>query len=320
MIHVRYFLSNPHRIVGALMWYRGKLIALYHLCVMIVRKHKDECYIIMSTSIGDDVYGMAYVRDMKEKNKKRIIVYVHEHKRKLIENYGVVDEIRSFPKKYKGWIRINYFPSLINLGKKHGIYSIMPYHYIPMEKNNGRDCLKIIRESLLGLDFTPQIQYPDFSQEPIVSLSDIERDGNKIIILNYSSQFMKNVDMALFQAIADELTRNGFKVYTNVVGTQKPLNNTFALNCSFYELYAISNKIKAIISVRSGILDLCANTKAAFLVYNFPFPGESDLYNEEWMHRFDVSAWGKKNMIEILCKGYEQGMSAFHSFKTQYLQ
>lgn len=287
---------------------------------MILTKKKEEYYILMSTSIGDDVYGMAYIRELKIQSGKSIIVYCHEHKRRLIENYtDVVDDIRCYPKGYKGWVRINYSIFLIDIARKFGIYSIMPHHYIPLERNEGRSCLNIIWKDMLCFEREPMKQYPDFSKELITSIPIQNTGGGKIVILNYSSQFMSNVDLSIFEFIAEDLTKRGYVVYSNVIREQQPIKYTKALNCSIYEFYAICNHIAAVISVRSGILDLAANTNASFLVYNFPFPNKSRQYNEEWMARYTLKAWDKKNLIETLVYNKEEEIKVYQEFLKEYL-
>ena len=151
--------------------FRSHVIGAYHLAKMVISKQSEDYYILMSTSIGDDVYGMAYIRELKKQSGKRIIVYCNDNKKRLIENYtDAVDEIRSYPQGYKGWVRINYSKLFIDIARKFGIYSIMPYHYIPMEDNAGRSCLDIIRKDMLRLAGSPQLQFPNFNMEPISSI------------------------------------------------------------------------------------------------------------------------------------------------------
>ena len=131
---------------------------------------------------------------------------------------------------------------------------------------------------------------------------------------------MSQVDPSFFQIIADDLSSKGFELYTNVVGDQTPLNGTRALNCSIYELFAICNKVRAFISVRSGILDIKKKKKTPFLVYNFPFEGRSALYNEGWCNRYNLKAWGKENIVECYVSNNSDAIEYYNSFCDTYLK
>ena len=130
---------------------------------------------------------------------------------------------------------------------------------------------------------------------------------------------MQSVDISLFEYIAEDLSKKGYDVYSNVVGKQAPLSHTKELRCSIYEFYAICNHIDGVISVRSGILDLAVNTKAPFLVFNFPFPGKSKKYNEEWMARYALKAWGRENLMESLVYDREDAIRDYEKFKLKFL-
>ena len=311
--------SPKERLMWPLIFIRSYFRAFYYLLKFFIIKKKDEIFIILTGSIGDDVYGMSYIHELKKRDNKKIIIYCLQSKRKLVENYNVADEIRSYETGKDGWRSLNYYRRIIDIARNIGIYSILPDYYIPMEKNGKRSCLDIMKYDMLRLGDNVTIQYPDFSEEPIISIPNISEIASKTVLLNYSSKSMSQVDLSFFQTIADDLLSRGYNVFTNVVGNQRELIGTKPLNCPIYELFAICNRIKAVISVRSGILDICAHTSAPFLVYNFPFKGRSKQYNEGWCYRYKIKAWGKENVSEYFVDENVNPTQVYNTFRAQFI-
>ena len=91
---------------------------------------------------------------------------------------------------------------------------------------------------------------------------------DKVIVMNPYSKSLSEFTMALYENMCTYLIENGYIVYTNVVGSQKPIKESYELRCSIEELYMIAGKIPAIVSVRSGILDFLIPSKAnMFVIY-----------------------------------------------------
>lgn len=78
-------------------------------------------------------------------------------------------------------------------------------------------------------------------------------------------------------------------MYSNVVGDQAPVKGSKALRCGFDELLAIAARARAVISIRTGMLDFIYKTGANMLVLN----SDDDRFRsfcrmEQWKDRADA--------------------------------
>lgn len=290
---------------------------------LIKEKTSDEIYVLLTENIGDDVYGMAYVKSLKEKYSVKVSIFCREDRRRLIESFvGSYDVIIGFNKKSKEWTQIRSISNsrgLINKARKHRIMSVFPFHYIPLNLNDGRTELDYIRTDMLHLDDNASIQYPSLTDEPIHSIRGFEEIRDKVVVINPYSLSMNSDMLHFFNRISLSLVSMGYKVFTNVVGNQKALAGSEPLNCSIYEFYAICNQIPLVISVRSGLIDMSISAKSNFFVYYFPFADNAFMYSKMsiFYKRHTLKAWKTDNVEEHLYRDDEEAYKALMKFMNK---
>ena len=81
----------------------------------------------------------------------------------------------------------------------------------------------------------------------------------------YSASLSQN-RWSLFADIVAYLKRADYKVFTNIVGKQRPIDGSEELRCNIYEFFLIASGAAAVISLRSGILDLAVHTGVPMFV------------------------------------------------------
>ena len=285
-----------------------------------LRNHYEGDIVVSGLAIGDDVYGMAYLKSFKALSNNRIVFVGSASRKMFYESYNdAFDELCLFEKDDALWRKINlyYHTSrfLIKQGQKINIYSTIPIYYLSPDKNRGRDALDIIRNDLLHIGNKAIIEYPNITYGVVRAIDNFDVIKDKIVVLNPYSGSMIWVDNNLFERIADFLIANGFYVYTNVVGEQAPIKGTQSLNCSIYELYEICNHIPFVISVRSGILDFCVTAKSNFLVYYFSMKTKAFQPLRGFYSTYTLKAWRTNNVTECI---YESLEGAYRDFLNFY--
>lgn len=301
------------------------LLGGYQLYRIAKRKRDDEIVVLMTPGIGDDVYGLAFLKCLKQWKSKRIVVYALESKKQLFDYYSnVIDKIVYFTKADPEWKRcqdLSQVGILRRISRKKDIYTILiyPYYHNP-RYDDGRSWLRILKEDVFQfpLDVSAEIQYPNFSDIVIHTIPDFEMYKSRIVVLNPYSVSMDNSMMSLYEKIASFLLDKGYIVYTNVVGDQQAVVGSLPLNVSIFEFYAICNQIPMIISTRSGIIDLVISAKSNFLIYYFPFVNNDWQFDiKTFLHRYTLTAWNTGNVEETIYNDNQSALAVFSSFYTR---
>ena len=238
----------------------------------IRQKREDDIIIYLTNLIGDTVYGLAYLTAIHMTYpEKRIVVVGNLKLKNLIESYQGIDKAVYIEEK-KDLKKIGSFISDNHVSERaiqHWVYNSNPFYFKKCSDADNPDSLYQLKKHIYRLPEDSNIDYHHLYSETVVSaIKNFEDLKNKIIILNpYSNSAFEATDI-LFRKISYYLMENGYIVYTNVVGNQKPIYGTKELRCNIEELFNIARNISAIISIRSGILDYLAPSGVnMFVIY-----------------------------------------------------
>ena len=80
-------------------------------------------------------------------------------------------------------------------------------------------------------------------------------NGKAVIIAPYADSVTK-IDVEIWKQIIDVYTSKGYKVYTNVIGDEQPVEGTEAISPSVDEYYSVVERAGTFIGLRSGLCDL----------------------------------------------------------------
>ncbi len=229
------------------------------LNIVIKNKKDDEIYVFLSDLIGDFVIGMSCIEYFIDAHKDKKVILVTQ--RDIFSWYPQLNgkcqqyKYDDFYQKYKldndGRCAFMQNSRLSNLGLKHNILNTVPCFF--------KECLNAevpwglvqTRKYIFKLNDVNKVTSP-IIQRP--SKFNYNLKKNDIIINPYSNS-LKGKGIEIYQDIANLCIKKGYNVYTNVLPNQKELKGTKRLDCKLDELYYISQDAKAIISVRSGVLD-----------------------------------------------------------------
>ena len=104
-----------------------------------------------------------------------------------------------------------------------------------------------------GLPITTKPVHPHRYRETDV-ISKIKL-GKSVILSPYANSVVL-LDDKLWEEITDYYKLQGYDVYTNVVGDEKPINGTMALTAKISEMIPIVEKAGTFIGIRSGLCDV----------------------------------------------------------------
>lgn len=230
-------------------------------------KGKDEKLLVLTDLIGDSVYGLSYVEEIKKKySDKRIVVIGNEKYSKLIRSYNGIDRFVLLPGRQGRYLKIGAFLRctwLSYIALKEDIINTDPYLYKDLRKKTNNDAFYLLKTQIFHIPEDSKISYHGIGSNTAQTVHD-----KKVAVINPYSISVKIIDFAIFELIAKVLRENNYKVYTNVVGNQEVIAGTEKLECDIYKLFDIASNSSLIVSARSGILDFLAPSGInMFIIY-----------------------------------------------------
>lgn len=297
------------------------------LCLysFIKRKRNDEVDVFLTDSIGDDIYALSLMNQFKKSVSGHLTLFCDKKRELLAKAYKeIFDELvllDNNSRDYKLIMAYHRNKYAIGIGQKRNIYSVMPYHVYPIRKNLTENNLELIGKKLLLIQGELEIKFPDFSKLIIGNISRFKIKKNTII-LNFGSKSMCNYSEDVFIRIAEDLFKRGYDLYSNVIEGQMPIKYTKALHCSIFEFYELCRNVKAVISIRSGILDFIAGLETPLMVMYFPLPaiyGHKEK-TEKFFNRFTMRAWGRKNTYEFIYESDDQMFENYQKFLLKHFE
>ena len=218
-----------------------------------------ETIVVLAPKFGDSVYAMLYVEEFKKETNRKIAVYCSEANLKYFKNYECVDRFITHKSNefnqsriFMGcWFKFLFKRKCLN---KDIIYTVPPQYFY-----NERNSIDIYQNVVFSVK-NDNKQLLKLKKTSVKSISDFEKNKDRIVVINSYSNSYRSKCRNILQNVANLLIEKGYIVYSNVVGKQKPLDNTISLHCPVDELFEICNHIRAFITIRSGIVDFVAGT------------------------------------------------------------
>lgn len=278
----------------------------------LVRKKQSDTYLFVSNFlIGDLLYGLSFMEEVKKKYSAKIVVIVPEKFGELAKSYHGYDEVIIIPNNGKLWFKFRCLTANLGLAEKlfQDKIIISPWGFLPPSRKE-EDLIVNIR-TCFGLNKDVPVHYHNITppRENLKSIDNFETLKRKLVILNpYSNSIqLDDSGIAYFEKICAYLTERGYVVYTNVIRDQKAIVGSRELRCSLNELLAMAYEIPLIVSLRSGILDFLVKTNInMFVVY--------DSYNHYLRHK--MASWACEGIYKEILYNDLHADSDLTLFKT----
>ena len=281
----------------------------------ITRRKKPDTMVFASfAAIGDLLYSLAFLEEIKKREPARkIVVLTLARFRHIVESFGGYDELVLIPDRGLAWFR--YKSLVAHLGLEHQLFQnniiIGPWAYISKERKD-ESYIQAMRTKF-GLKQDTPIHYHAVSPKSVTCIPQFEELHTKVVVLNpYSrSENLDSIETTFFEQACALLTQMGYIVYTNTIKNQMPIRGSKSLHCSLEELLGIASKIPLIVSIRSGILDYLIPTGIHMFV----------IYNNPWFYTwYNLSSWNGQGVYkEILGTQHNKAnlMSIFKDYLTE---
>ena len=301
-------------------WCLGFIMPL--LCCL--RKRKEDTYVILPPAFGDIVYGLAFIGELVDRTKQeggKVYVIAHESRRQLVlcwkGDFCPVFLNQSF--LWKLWYSFLRVHPYIKFFRRYKIYSVLPIYIMKYKKEkrlNGLTGLDIVSNHLFGKNSCNfKISHPVIENREIVSIPNFFQNNNRIIVLNANSNSMHAKDTGFFRDIAERLRNDGYLVYSNTPKGCIAVPGTEPLDCDIFEFWNICNNIPLVVSIRTGLMDWCVNTKARFFIYYF----DRDVKDEEqsYFDYYTFKPW-REDIKECVFTDPSSALKCFDEFYSEF--
>ena len=231
----------------------------------------EKLYIIQQCGLGDIIINGGLAQAVVTKFKKRTaVLMVREQFRSLDVSFDGVDEVKFLP-----WNIMDGFCQYLRATKQYVGPNFIYGHF----RRDAKD--KFIMSKELG--FVDQYRHDVFElpldapfRAPIVkdisaeAQQKLERayvlDPNRTVILAPYANSTKLLNSAFWLNLVEQLNRRGYVIYTNVGRNRQsrienPLPGTRPMFVSLNEIFHIMSRVKSLIALRSGLLDLLVFSK-----------------------------------------------------------
>lgn len=261
------------------------------LLTYIARKNKDKTLILISgLGIGDVCIASTYLPDFIKNSSNQIVVLCCEKRFNILKKIGISTDIiklsdlkiNSLNQGYLHNLTRKFYAKLLNNKK---LIIADPWYYVNIDAQfiKGLTAIDIIRYGAYKLYDNATMSYPkcEITYKIPINFND------KFVIINPFSNSM-NISASLFEELAAKLMEYGYKVYSNVTKDQSEIKGTYRLDVTLEELLFISKYAKAIISIRSGILDYIVSEATKIIA----------IYNDlQFYFIYTLKAWNTKCKI-----------------------
>lgn len=215
---------------------------------VIREKSDDDVYVVLLPGIGDTIFALSYFSLLKKNYGNRLVFITAEKNIELVRTYGT-NRIIAYSNSKKAILCFNSNLIIASIARKYNVINTNPYLFV--ERGEHYNALWLLKERVYKLRgdiqniYFPVIPNKDFLVQP---------EENYYIINPYSSSIFQN-RQTLYEQLVEYLNDEGYKVYTNIVGDQKPIKGSVELKCEIFDFFFLCCHAKGIISLRSGILD-----------------------------------------------------------------
>lgn len=231
----------------------------------------DDIY-ISRMNIGETVLLAGLINNWYKKNgsKNPILVLTQKYHEDVIKLYCPNVRYIYFP--IQKVVLDKLLDEISYEYKNTHIYYFMPIVFGLLAKD-GSLFSNFIRETL-GIDKYDYNIQSHFSNELSDNLLVRNVDLSRLIIVAPESASCTPIKKIFWNKLITKLQQLGYNVFCNSLKEENRYQNTLHANLSLTELYVLAQKSKAIIGMRSGLLDYLASIKDLniFALYsNFPY-------------------------------------------------
>lgn len=215
----------------------------------------DDIYIVRM-NIGETVLLAGLIKDWIRINcsKKPILVVTQKCHKDIFDLY--YPNIRYIYYPIEKMVLDNLLQSITYSYKNTRIFYYMPIKYGMLSKD-GKHFSDYIKEVLNISEYNYE-KNANLSIKLPNSLTSKNIDFNKLIIISPESNSCNPIKKVFWHKLITKLLRLNYPIFCNCLNNANYFPNTYNYKLSLLEIYALAQKSKAIIGMRSGLLDYLA--------------------------------------------------------------
>lgn len=227
---------------------------------------KERYYIVCPYGLGDTLYVSAFVKELKKQHGiKSVSLIVKESHAAIAEMFDAVDEIIRSDKLVE---KLNVFSistetwQLKNYLYGHFKKSVQQINYEEYDEKK-YSMLELYRKFVMNIEEDSpldMITYKNENDDHLNFISDAS-----VIIAPYAHT-AKLLPVVFWEKVVDVLLNKGYEVYTNIAKNEKEIKGSRALCVGLADIAKCAETAKCVISIRSGLCDVLAFTKARLIV------------------------------------------------------
>lgn len=249
---------------------------------------QDKFYLFTLYQIGDTVTICSLAKHLKElKNIQHLVLVCKESHKDIALMFDAFDECVTINDEETRLIKL----CNINYERVYGSnFIIGNYNLLLKIKWYFNNRIDFFRTCILQLP--PQYMPCKVSKNFLLDTKTFFRNetDNVVIVAPYALT-LKMLPVCFWEELVQDINSMGYKVYTNVAKNEKEIYGSERLELSLRETFSLGEKIKCLISYRSGFSDFMAcNINLNHIVIN---------PNDGYMSKRDVSAYGSKKIINL---------------------
>ncbi|MBR3516855.1 MAG: hypothetical protein IKO10_11125 [Lachnospiraceae bacterium] len=227
---------------------------------------RERYYIVCPYGLGDTLYVSAFVKELKKQHGiKNVSLIVKEAHAPIAEMFDAVDEIIRSDKLVE---KLNVFSIATETWRlKNYLYG----HFKKNIQQISHDEYDEKKYSMLGLyrKFVMNIS----EDSPLDLITYKNKNGDHSIPMSDASVIIapyahtaKLLPVTFWEKLVDVLSDKGYEVYTNIAKNEKAIKGTRELYVTLADIAKCAEIAKCVVSIRSGLCDMLAFTKAKMIV------------------------------------------------------
>lgn len=261
-----------------------------------VALNKATLFLIAFSGMGDMCYSFAFLDSLKE-GGYRVCVITKEYLAQLASFYESVDSVKVVSPVIQRllqmlWCSKQYGEMFNNGENRSRIFycdnlNRREFEILRLPSVNYMD---IQRYVYYGVDAMERFTLPKVPKPDLERFQTIHKD--RTVIVNMKSSSM-DIEASVFKMIVEALRLEGMEVYTNCAAPQDALAGTKPLSCSIEELYYLTQEIRFMVSIRSGLLDFLQGNRSTYVVL---YDDETE-WDLNFRKAYDMKGWESESRI-----------------------
>lgn len=253
-----------------------------------IKSNPNKFYLFTFHHIGDTVAVCSFAKYLKElQNIQHLVLVCKESHKDIALMFDAFDECITINNKEARLIEI----CNMNYERLHGSnFIIGNYNFLWKIRWHFNNRIDSFRTCILQLP--PQYMPCKVSKNFLLDTKTFfHNETDNVVIIAPYALTCKMLPLCFWEKLVQNITSMGYEVYTNVAKNEKEIYGSERLELSLREMFSLGEKIKCLISYRSGFSDFMAcNINLNHIVIN---------PNDGYMSKRDVSAYGSKKIINL---------------------